>query len=72
MVIRPADPAETVEAWRAAILRHDGPVALVLTRQKVAAIDRTKYAPANGLRLGGYVLADGTGDKPALCRSCFS
>jgi transketolase len=66
VVIRPADPAETVEAWRAAILRHDGPVALVLTRQKVAAIDRTKYAPANGLRLGGYVLADGTGDKPAL------
>jgi transketolase len=66
VVIRPADPAETVEAWRAAILRHDGPVALVLTRQKVAAIDRTKYAPANGLRLGGYVLADGTGGKPAL------
>jgi transketolase len=66
VVIRPADPAETVEAWRAAILRHDGPVALVLTRQKVAAIDRTKYAPANGLRLGGYVLANGTGDKPAL------
>ncbi len=66
VVIRPADPAETVEAWRAAILRHDGPVALVLTRQKVAAIDRTKYAPANGLRLGGYVLADATGGKPAL------
>jgi transketolase len=65
VVIRPADPAETVEAWRAAILRHDSPVALVLTRQKVAAIDRTKYAPANGLRLGGYVLADSTG-KPAL------
>ena len=66
VVIRPADPAETVEAWRAAILRHDGPVALVLTRQKVAALDRTKYAPANGLRLGGYVLADCTGGKPAL------
>ena len=66
VVIRPADPAETVEAWRAAILRHDGPVALVLTRQKVAALDRTKYAPASGLRLGGYVLADGTGGKPAL------
>src|SRR5207244_2023760 len=38
VVIRPADPAETVEAWRAAILRREGPVALVLTRQKVAAL----------------------------------
>ena len=66
VVIRPADAAETVEAWRAAILRHDGPVALVLTRQKVAAFDRTRYAPANGLRLGGYVLADAAGGKPSL------
>jgi transketolase len=66
VVIRPADAAETVEAWRAAILRRDGPVALVLTRQKVAALDRTKYAPANGLRLGGYVLADAPGGKPSL------
>jgi len=40
------------------MLTRTGPVALVLTRQKVAVIDRTKYAPANGLRLGGYVLAD--------------
>src|SRR5438128_1686468 len=66
VVIRPADPAETVEAWRAAILRREGPVALVLTRQKVAALDRTKYAPANGLRLGGYVLADAPGGTPSL------
>ena len=41
------------EAWRAAVLHHGGPVAIALTRQKVAIIDRTKYAPANGLRLGG-------------------
>jgi transketolase len=66
VVIRPADPAETIEAWRAAVLRRDGPVALVLTRQKVAALDRTKYAPANGLRLGAYVLADPPGGKPSL------
>jgi transketolase len=65
-VIRPADPAEVVEAWRAAILRRDGPVALVLTRQKVPVIDRTRYAPANGLRLGAYVLADASGGKPAI------
>jgi transketolase len=56
-VIRPADPTEVVEAWRAAITHRDGPVALVLTRQKVAVVDRTKYAPAAGLHRGGYVLA---------------
>ena len=56
-VIRPADPTEVVEAWRAAIRQQHGPVALVLTRQKVAVIDRAKYAPAAGLHQGGYVLA---------------
>jgi len=57
-VIRPSDPAEVVEAWRAAITHKDGPVALVLTRQKVAVVDRAKYAPAAGLHRGGYILAD--------------
>jgi transketolase len=57
-VIRPADAAEVTEAWRAAVLHQQGPVALVLTRQKVPIIDRTKYAPANGLRLGAYVLGE--------------
>ena len=57
-VIRPADPTEVVEAWRAAITHTNGPVALVLTRQKVAVIDRSRYAPAAGLHQGGYVLAD--------------
>jgi transketolase len=57
-VIRPSDPTEVVEAWRAAIQHSGGPVALVLTRQKVAVIDRTKYAPAAGLHRGAYVLAD--------------
>jgi transketolase len=56
-VIRPADPTEVVEAWRAAITHRNGPVALVLTRQKVAVVDRSKYAPAAGLHRGGYVLA---------------
>jgi len=65
-VIRPADATEVVEAWRAAILHRRGPVALVLTRQKVPVIDRTKYAPGNGLRLGGYVLADAPGGKPDI------
>ena len=66
VVIRPADATETVEAWRAAILHRDGPVALVLTRQAVPPIDRGRYAPANGLRLGGYVLADAEGGDPEL------
>jgi len=66
VVIRPADATETVEAWRMAILSRSGPVALVLTRQKVPVIDRAKYAPANGLRLGGYVLADSPSGKPAI------
>src|SRR5215207_3146213 len=57
-VIRPADPAEVSEAWRIAILRRSAPTALALTRQKVPVIDRKKYAKAEGLRRGGYVLAD--------------
>jgi transketolase len=65
-VIRPADAAEATEAWRAAVLHQQGPVALVLTRQKVPIIDRAKYAPANGLRLGAYVLADAPGGKPKV------
>jgi len=57
-VIRPSDATEVVEAWRAAITHRGGPVALVLTRQKVAVVDRSKYAPAAGLHRGAYVLAD--------------
>ncbi|HEY3219185.1 MAG TPA: transketolase [Gemmatimonadales bacterium] len=57
-VIRPSDATEVVEAWRAAITHRNGPVALILTRQKVAVVDRTQYAPATGLHQGGYVLAD--------------
>src|SRR5215204_758837 len=57
-VIRPADPAEVSEAWRIAILRRHAPTALALTRQKVAVIDRKRFAKADGLRRGAYVLAD--------------
>src|SRR5213079_632434 len=62
-VLRPADATEVVEAWRAAVQHQTGPVALVLTRQKVSVIDRARYGPANGLRLGAYVLADAPGGK---------
>lgn len=61
-VIRPADPAEVSEAWRIAILRRHGPTALALTRQKVPLIDRSRFAAAEGLRRGGYVLAEASGE----------
>ena len=57
-VIRPADSAEVSEAWRIAILRRSAPTALALTRQKVPVIDRKRFAKADGLRRGAYVLAD--------------
>ena len=63
-VIRPSDATEVVEAWRAAILHQRGPVALVLTRQKLPIVDRATYAPASGLQKGGYVLADAPSGKP--------
>src|SRR5438067_8301010 len=57
-VIRPTDVHEVREAWRLAILRRHAPTALALTRQKVPLIDRKVYASAEGLRRGGYVLAE--------------
>ena len=62
--VRPGDPVETVEAWRLAIARQDGPTALALTRQKLAVIDRTRYASASGVGRGAYVLADAEGGQP--------
>jgi transketolase len=65
-LIRPADASETAEAWRAALKHKKGPVAIVLTRQKLSFIDRTKYAPAAGLARGAYVLADAPGGSPEV------
>ncbi len=58
VVLRPADATETAAAWRFALEHRDGPVAIGLTRQKVPVIDRTKYASADNLERGGYILAD--------------
>jgi len=55
-VIRPADAAETVVAWRVALEHRQGPVALLLTRQKLPVLDRARLAPADGLARGAYVL----------------
>jgi transketolase len=65
-VIRPADANEVVEAWRVALDRTHQPVALVLTRQDVPVLDRARYASAQGLRRGGYVLADPEGGDPEV------
>lgn len=57
VVLRPADASETAEAWRVAIKRKHGPIALVLTRQKLGFIDREKYASAAGVARGAYVMS---------------
>ncbi|MDI7258917.1 MAG: transketolase [Thermodesulfobacteriota bacterium] len=66
IVIRPADANETAEAWRMAIEHRKGPVAIILTRQNVPVIDRSKLNPATGLRRGAYVLADSPPGKPEV------
>ncbi len=66
-VIRPGDANETTEAWRAALEREDGPVALLLSRQNVPVLDRSDLAGAAGLRRGGYVLWDSAaGGEPEI------
>jgi transketolase len=65
-VIRPGDASETAEAWRVAIAHKGGPVALVLTRQKVPFIDRSGRGGAAELANGGYVLAECRCGKPAV------
>jgi transketolase len=56
--VRPADANETAWAWKAALERQDGPVALSLSRQKVPTLDRSDLAPASGLEHGAYTLWD--------------
>ena len=65
-LIRPADSNETAVAWRVAIETADRPVLLALTRQDVATLDRGRYASAEGLRRGAYVLSDAKSGPPAL------
>ncbi|MEZ0361162.1 MAG: transketolase [Hydrogenobacter sp.] len=65
-VLRPADANEVSVAWDIAIERKDGPVALVLSRQKLPIIDRSKYASFEGVRKGAYVLADTEGTPDVI------
>lgn len=76
-VIRPADATETVSAWCYAIAHSDGPVALILSRQKLPVLDRNQYSAEKGLEMGAYILSDsekkpeiiliGTGSEVHIC-----
>ncbi len=66
LVIRPADAAETAQAWRVALRHCGGPVALVLTRQQVPALDREALAPAQLLERGAYILAESSPAPPKV------
>jgi transketolase len=65
-VIRPADAGEAVEAWKAALLKEDGPTALILTRQNLPVLSRAELAPAGGLQRGGYILWESAPGKPDM------
>ena len=77
LVMRPADGNEVAEAWRYIMNCKDHPVALILSRQPLPTVDRTKYASAEGVHKGAYILADsegtpdvilmGTGSEVQLC-----
>ena len=64
IVLRPADANELVEAWKVIMNLHHEPAALILTRQALPTLDRKKYASAEGVKRGAYVLADADDGKP--------
>ena len=82
ITLRPGDSNELVEAWRVIMQMRHEPVALILSRQPLPTLDRTKYAAASGVSRGAYVLADaddgrpevllmGTGSEVSLCVAAF-
>jgi transketolase len=82
ITLRPADANEVIEAWKVIMQMHHEPAALILTRQALPTVDRTKYASAEGVRQGAYVLADapdgnpdvlllGTGSEVSLCVDAY-
>jgi transketolase len=81
-VIRPADANEVLEAWKVIMRSRHHPIALILSRQALPTLDRSKLAPASGLEKGAYVLADAkdqapqvilmaTGSEVSLCLHAF-
>ena len=66
IVFRPGDANEVAEAWRTIMPLQHEPVCLILSRQALPTLDRTKYASADNTRFGGYILADATGPDGKL------
>jgi transketolase len=66
VVLRPGDANEVVEAWKVVMKLKNEPAALVLSRQNLPTLDRTKYAPAAGVAKGAYILADADDGKPEV------
>jgi transketolase len=64
--VRPADANESVYAWKIGLTRRDGPTCLIMSRQKLPIVDRTKYAPAENTMRGAYILSDTKGGNPDL------
>src|SRR6202795_1901185 len=64
VLLRPADANEVIEAWRVIMQLKKEPAVLVLTRQALPTIDRSKYASASGVAKGAYILAEAQGGKP--------
>jgi transketolase len=64
LIVRPGDANEVVEAYKVILQHKHGPCSLILSRQAMPTLDRTKYAPASGVAKGAYVLADAAGGKP--------
>jgi len=64
LVLRPGDANEATEAWKIAVQQKSRPATLVLSRQAIPTLDRTKYAAASGVAKGAYILADAPGGKP--------
>jgi transketolase len=64
LLIRPGDANESAYAWKAALANNHRPSAIILTRQNMPTLDREKYAAADGVLKGGYILSDAPGGKP--------
>jgi transketolase len=64
ITLRPGDANEVAESWKVILQLRHKPAVLVLSRQALPTLDRTKYAPATGVAKGGYVIADAPGGQP--------
>jgi len=66
ITLRPGDANEVAEAWRVIMEFRHKPACLILSRQNMPTLDRTKYAPASGVAKGAYVLADASDNEPEV------